>query len=422
MLLAALRDIRADRTPDLKANSDGAEFAELIEEVGALARERITLQKDRQGEAANFEAFLATMEEGVLVTDSRHVIRRVNPSLITMFSLRQSPVGQTVLSALRGVEIERIIAATLATGSQQQADHEITQVKPVRHVAMTATPMRHVSGEPRVVLILRDMTRLRQLEDVRREFVANVSHELRTPLAIFQGYLETLIETPDLDRPEVVEILNVLKRHSNRLNLLVEDLLILARLESRHERMKIEHIELGEFLDGALRDWAQRSGGKKVKLTVAADDEEVEFFGDRLRLEQVMSNLIDNAVKYTEPGGSVSVRGARAECGIEIKVSDTGIGIPPTDLPHIFERFYRADKARSRDQGGTGLGLSIVKHITQSHGGTVVAESTFGRGTTIIVKLPLRPPLPDGSGAEPGGEMEPAVDTGEDEAKARLAP
>ncbi|MEO8353980.1 MAG: ATP-binding protein, partial [Chthoniobacteraceae bacterium] len=380
------------------------------------------LRKDRQGEAAHFEAFLATMEEGVLVADSRHVIRRVNPSLISMFSLRQDPVGQTVLTALRGVEIERIISATLETGRQQQADHEITQVKPVRQVAMTATLMRHGSGEPRVVLILRDMTRLRQLEEVRREFVANVSHELRTPLAIFQGYLETLIDTPDLDRAEIVEILSVLKRHSTRLNLLVEDLLILARLESRHERMKIEHIELGEFLDGAMRDWTQRSGGKKVKLAVEADEDEVEFFGDRFRLEQVISNLIDNAVKYTEPGGQVSVRGSTIESGIEIRVSDTGIGIPPADLPHIFERFYRADKARSRDQGGTGLGLSIVKHITQSHGGTVVAESTFGRGTTITVKLPLRPPHPDGSGAEPGGNLEPAVDAGEDEAKARFTP
>lgn len=422
LLADAVRDLRGGRAIQLRPLPPGAEISRLAEELGGLAEEHRLVRKVRQREDANFEAFLATMEDGVLVADSRHIIRRANPSLISMFSLRHDPQGQSVLTALRGVGIERIVAATFASGRPQHAAHEISQVRPPRQVAMTATPMRDASGEPGVVLIFRDLTRLRQLEDVRREFVANVSHELRTPLAIFQGYIETLIDAPDMPRTEIVEILNVLRRHSERLNLLVEDLLILARLESRHDRMKIEPIDLREFLGAAVRDWMPRSREKEIELTAEAFGEGAEFFGDRLRLEQVVSNLIDNAVKYTERGGRVSVRGARQEQGVEITVSDTGIGIPPNDLPHIFERFYRADKARSRDRGGTGLGLSIVKHIAHLHGGTVTAESVFGTGTTIAVKLPMRPGREEASAAEPGREMEPAIDGGEDEAQARLAP
>jgi two-component system, OmpR family, phosphate regulon sensor histidine kinase PhoR len=248
--------------------------------------------------------------------------------------------------------------------------------------------------------------RLKQLEEVRREFVANVSHELRTPLAIFQGYLETLIDNPEMPPDELSANLAVLKKHSKRLNLLVEDLLVLARLESRAERLRIEPVDPVALLTGIATDWKLRAAEKNIPLAVECANDAPEFEADVMRTEQVLNNLIDNAIKYTERGGTVSVRAAAAQGGIEFRVSDNGIGLTPDDLPHIFERFYRADKARSRELGGTGLGLSIVKHIVQLHGGKAGAESAYGRGTTIIVWLPLkqRP-----STAQPRGAVQPAV-------------
>ena len=234
-------------------------------------------------------------------------------------------------------------------------------------------------------------TRLRQLEEVRTEFVANVSHELRTPLSIFQGYTETLIDQPDMPPEEARPILEIMHRHSRRLNALVEDLLILARLESRDEKLQLAPLEVGKFLQDAVRDWAMRSVAKQIALTAEIAPGVPVISADAFRLEQVMGNLIENAIKYTNHGGSVTVRAAAADDGVEIRVEDTGLGIPATDVPRIFERFYRADKGRSREHGGTGLGLSIVKHIVLAHGGNVHAESEQGRGTSIVIRLPKTP-------------------------------
>ena len=234
--------------------------------------------------------------------------------------------------------------------------------------------------------------RLRQLEEVRTEFVSNVSHELRTPLSIFQGYTETLLDHPDMPPEDARPILEIMHRHSRRLNALVEDLLILARLESRDEKLQLAPLEVGKFLQDAVRDWAKRSAEKQIALTTDLAPGLPVISADAFRLEQVMGNLIENAIKYTNHGGRVTVRARAEEEGVEIRVEDTGLGIPTADVPRIFERFYRADKGRSREHGGTGLGLSIVKHIVLAHGGNVRAESEQGRGTSIIFRLPKKPP------------------------------
>ncbi len=234
--------------------------------------------------------------------------------------------------------------------------------------------------------------RLRQLEEVRTEFVANVSHELRTPLSIFQGYTETLIDHPDMPPEEARPILEIMHRHSRRLNALVEDLLILARLESRDDKLQLAPLDMAKFLREAMTDWSLRSAEKKIALNADIAPGLPQISADVFRLEQVLGNLIDNAIKYTNSGGRVTVRATAVNNGVEIRVEDTGLGIPTDDLPRIFERFYRADKGRSREHGGTGLGLSIVKHIVLAHGGTVRAESEQGKGTSIILMLPKTPP------------------------------
>jgi two-component system phosphate regulon sensor histidine kinase PhoR len=380
-----------------------ANIAQHIEEV----------RRVQSAETANLQTILGSMAEGVMVIDSRHVIRKVNPSFIRILDLRADPVNQTVLRALRDVHFEEIVSDTFSTGKPQSTEVSVGAGKAPRHLALTATVMRDASGENTVLLICHDVTRLKQLEDVRREFVANVSHELRTPLAIFQGYLENLLDNPTLPRAELVGILEVLKKHSTRLNALVEDLLIIARLESRKEKLNIELIEPRGLIEDIVADWKIRADKKEIELTGECDPNTPEFEADAFRIEQMMNNLVENALKYTESGGVVLVRGSALPFGIEFRVDDSGIGITPQDLPHIFERFYRADKARSREQGGTGLGLTIVKHIAQLHGGSVHAESTYGKGTSITIRLPLTQPYDDPSGSQPGGEIEPEVNPAE---------
>jgi two-component system phosphate regulon sensor histidine kinase PhoR len=382
-----LEELAAGRKPESFVFRHGGRFARLTHPLDKIAEEREKLNHELHDEAFNLQTILASMEEGVMVVDAHHTLRLVNPSFTSLFDLKTDPVGQTVLRTLRETAFEELVTKALQTGQAQRGDVERTADK--RHFAVHAVPVKEFSGGPCVVAIIRDMTRLRQLEEVRREFVANVSHELRTPLSIFHGYLENLVDAPSMPRKDQMEIFEILRKHSRRLNALLEDLLTLARLESRQEKMARVSMELPALLRSVAGDWSQKLAAKKLTLNVEAADNLPRVPADPQRLEQVLHNLLQNAVKYTETGGNIALRAAAYNGTVEVRVEDTGLGIPPADLPHIFERFYRADKARTRELGGTGLGLSIVKHIIQLHGGSVTAESKYGKGTTIILNLPL---------------------------------
>jgi two-component system phosphate regulon sensor histidine kinase PhoR len=382
-----LEQLAAGRKPEGFVFRHGGRFARLTYPLEKIAEAQERLRKEVHDESFNLGTILASMEEGVMVVDAHHALRLVNPSFRTLFDLKADPVGQTVLRTLRETAFEEIISAALRTGQTQHG--EVDRNSDKRHFAVHAVPVRELAGGPGVVAIIRDTTRLRQLEEVRREFVANVSHELRTPLSIFHGYLENLIDAPNMPRKEQAEIFDILRKHSRRLNALLEDLLTLARLESRQEKLVRVPLELPALLRSVAGDWDQKLTAKKLKLTIEAPDDLPHVTADTQRLEQVLHNLLENAVKFTDAGGTIHLRARRLQGEIEVRVEDTGLGIPPSDLPHIFERFYRADKARTREHGGTGLGLSIVKHIIQLHGGSVAAESKYGKGTTIILHLPL---------------------------------
>lgn len=368
----------------------GGRFAGLTDRLERVTREQERLRRQAEDERFDLRAILASMADGVMVVNSRHVLRLVNPSFLALFGLRGSPLGQSTLRTLRDAEFDAMVTAVLRTREPQSREINLHGGASPPCLAVNAVPLRDSRGEQGVLVIFRDVSRLKQLEEVRREFVANVSHELRTPLTIFHGYVETLLETPDLPREELLSVLSVLQKHSQRLNALVEDLLILARLESRHERMKREPVDPAELLRSIATDWRDKAKKKQVTITLEIPADLPALTGDRFRLEQVFTNLVDNAMKYTPAGGRIALRAQRTGDVVEVSVTDSGAGIPAGDLPHIFERFYRVDKARSRDQGGTGLGLSIVKHIVQAHGGTVRAESTQGRGTSIVLRFPLR--------------------------------
>ena len=262
---------------------------------------------------------------------------------------------------------------------------------------VSSVPMRDdgdsVTG---VVILFHDITQLKQLDDVRKDFVANVSHELRTPLSILRGYIETLRDNPDTSPQELSRILEVMERHSRRLGLLVDDILTLARLESVNSDLQLSDVSIAQLFQDIGREWEKKLAEKHLRLVVDLAGELPAVRADEMRLQEIIYNLLDNAVKYSRDGGEIRLMARPHGNEIELSVSDAGVGIAKEDLPRIFERFYRADKARSGEGvRGTGLGLAIVKHIAQLHGGRVEAASQPGGGTTVRVLIPVQHPAPE---------------------------
>jgi two-component system phosphate regulon sensor histidine kinase PhoR len=254
------------------------------------------------------------------------------------------------------------------------------------HAVATKNESGNITG---ALVLFHDITELKKLDQVRRDFVANVSHELRTPLSIVRGYIETLLDSPETTEEELTRILRVMERHSNRLELLVEDLLTLAQLESANPNLHVERVDLSDLFREMIRDWEKKLGKKQLSIIVDVPPDLPAIRVDGTRLREAIYNLLENAVKYSREHGEIRLSARQRDGEIELSVSDDGIGITKQDLPRIFERFYRADKVRAPDKVcGTGLGLAIVKHIAQLHGGRVQAESEPCKGTTIRVILP----------------------------------
>jgi two-component system phosphate regulon sensor histidine kinase PhoR len=261
-----------------------------------------------------------------------------------------------------------------------------------RTLQVHAVPLRLGPGETGVAMVLHDITALRQLEQVRTEFVANVSHELRTPLTAIQGYLETLLGGAMEDPANARRFLEVVFRHTERLGRLLNDLTDLSNIELGRVSLQLGPVSLAEVVEGTLDIIRVKADAGGVRLEARLPAELPAVQADRDRLAQILINLVDNAVKYTPPGGEVAVEATAGEGLVEVAVRDTGVGIPPADLPRITERFYRVDRARSRELGGTGLGLAIVKHLVAAHGGALVIESRPGEGTRVRVTLPAATP------------------------------
>jgi len=358
----------------------------------SIFRRQQQLSQQITGRESGTQAILGAMQDGLLAVDTRRHITLMNRTFGDLFELRDGKVGAPLLETVRHATLDRLIAETLRTGKAMQSELTLTDSKTnaERHVEMSAVAMKdHVDLTTGAVVLFHDITQLKRLDQIRSDFVANVSHELRTPLSILRGYIETLVDNPKTSREELSRILRVMERHSKRLGLLVEDLLSLAQLESSNTNLEIDQVRLPELFDHILRDWKKKLGEKNLKVLVNLPPDAPLILGDETRLQEVLYNLLENAVKYSRQNGEIRLQAARRGSEIVLSVSDDGIGIRKNDLPRIFERFYRADKARSRELGGTGLGLAIVKHIAQLHGGRVEAESEPGRGTSIRVVLPI---------------------------------
>ena len=357
-------------------------------------RRQEQLDKQIAGRESGTQAILGTMQDGLLVVDMGRHITLMNRTFENLFELRDTAVGAPLLESVRHATLDRLIAETLRTGKPMQSELMLTDSKTnERHVEVSAVPMKDDADVTTgAVVLFHDITELKRIDQIRRDFVANVSHELRTPLSILRGYIETLLDNPKTPREELACILQIMERHSKRLGLLVDDLLSLAQLESSSANLEIGEVHLRELFDNVIRDWKQGLAKKNLTVIVDLAPDMLPICADETRLQEVLYNLLENAVKYSPENGEIRLQAARRGSEIVVSVSDNGIGISKGDLPRIFERFYRADKARGRELGGTGLGLAIVKHIVQLHGGRAEAESEPGQGTTVRVFLPMNMP------------------------------
>jgi two-component system phosphate regulon sensor histidine kinase PhoR len=362
------------------------------DEFGLLSRTLTTLAGDLKArvgdlvaERDRLSAILAGMAEGVVVIDAAKRIVVANPAAGEILGARGELVGSALDAAVADPALRRFIVEGGTGSGVHESEIETGGGKSIAIYVRLLSPRASVAAGG-TVIVLRDMTRMRHLLTLRRDFVANVSHELRTPVAAIQGYAETLLEQ-NADAATARQFLEIIHRQSQRIGALVADLLTLSELQTKpNEDIVREPVNLASLASNVietLRGGAQTKEAR-VSVDVASD---VQALGDPMGLEQVIQNLVDNALKYGRVGGEVRVRGERKDGRVVLTVSDDGPGIAAEHLPRLFERFYRVDAGRSREQGGTGLGLAIVKHLVESMGGSVEVESEVGRGTRFRVEL-----------------------------------
>lgn len=364
----------------------------LEERLRQASRRELALEERQQRGLAEVttrqQAVFNSMVEGLMLLDHAGRIQLVNPALERWFNLTGDIRGQTVIEATRLLSLQDVVDRTRELGQVVNSEIDLPGGSP-RVLAVNASALpdgREGSGG--MILVFHDLTRLKQLENARKEFVANVSHELRTPLSMIKGYVETLLDGAKADPEVATRFLQTIRKHTDRLAFLIEDLLAISQLESGRTALNLHQFRLHSLVEEVFGDLRTRAMEKQISLENQVPDL-LELRADPGRIQQVLFNLVDNAIKYGRYDGFVRIHAEPSAGGvIRISVQDNGAGVPPEARERVFERFYRADRARSREQGGTGLGLAIVKHIVQFHGGEVWIESQSGQGTTFFFTLP----------------------------------
>jgi two-component system, OmpR family, phosphate regulon sensor histidine kinase PhoR len=336
---------------------------------------------------AQQQVLFNSMLEGLLLLDRSRRIYLANRAFKNLFGIKIELRGKTIMEALRLHELADLVERVETEGQVFDYELKLPELSG-RWLRVNAAIISNSAGEREgTILVFHDLTRLKQLERTREDFVANVSHELRTPLSLIKGYVETLLDGARNDPAVAERFLKIIERNTERLDLLIQDLLTISALESGRMKLDLQPVELRPLVEKIFTDFQAKAINKSVSLVNELP--ELTASADGNRLDQVLANLVDNAIKYGRAQGTVRVGGKKTDDGkLEMFVQDDGPGIPPEALDRVFERFYRVDKARSRDQGGTGLGLSIVKHIIHSHGGEAWARSESGKGATFFFTLP----------------------------------
>jgi len=392
--------VRVDRLKDFSRRVAEGDFRPLTRDGSGDALEALGLSLNRTAarldrtirtlvEERNLSsAILGSMVEGVAVVDGSEHLVFANQGFAEILGLDVPPVpGSSLLEVVRQTELIEAVRQVLR--GEPRVQSEIATGTLRQHFFATTVAAVQAGDTSGAVVVLHDITELRKLERVRRDFVANVSHELRTPLTAIQGFAETLLAGAIDDPHNRTRFLEIILEHSRRLARLTEDLLMLSKMDAERLEMEFRRISISQLMESCLETSQHRAKEKRLEIRLDAPNGLPEISGDRRRLAEVLQNLLDNAIQYTLPGGEITLKAEARSDEIIVTVSDTGIGIPKADQPRIFERFYRVDAARSREAGGTGLGLSIAKHLVEAHGGRLWVESELGQGSRFHFSVPV---------------------------------
>jgi len=374
------RPIDADRSGDALE----ALAVSLNDTAARLDRTIRTLTEERNLSAA----ILGSMVEGVAVVNARERLLFANPGFAEILELDAPPQpGSALVEVVRQTELIEAVREVLK-GAPRVETEIVTGTLRQRFFAVTVASVRAAEASGAVV-VLHDITDLRKLERVRRDFVANVSHEFKTPLTAIQGFAETLLAGAMDDRQNRLRFLEIILDHSRRLARLTDDLLKLSKMDAERLELEIRRLSVSQFVESCIETTQRSAAEKDLRISVNVGEKLPDIAADRRLLAEVLQNLLDNAIQYTPSGGQIMVSASANGNEVTFTVSDTGIGIPRADQPRIFERFYRVDVARSREVGGTGLGLSIAKHLVEAHGGRIWVESEVGQGSQFHFTVPV---------------------------------
>ena len=364
------------------------ELGMIAESLNSMAKQ-LDEKLDIIGEQNNLqEVVLKSMKEGVLAVDYEERVLLLNETASSILGISDKNLtGKTLQEVIRVSEIQKFFKKIISEGNPQEAEI-ILQHDKDKFLQLSGTLLYDMDNKAiGALVVFNDISNLKHLDTLKKDLVANVSHELRTPVTTIKGFIETLKEGAIDDPKNAERFLNIISKHIDRLNMLIDDLLILAKLEEKPEEVKLDEEKIRPLLRSVVEDFEFKANEKKITIDIACDEKLTARINKHL-IEQAISNLLDNAVKYSDKKTGIEVSAHRDEDKLVIVVKDEGYGISQEHIPRLFERFYRIDKGRSREEGGTGLGLAIVKHIVNTMHGTIDVESTLGVGTTFIVKIP----------------------------------
>lgn len=345
------------------------------------------LESQCQDSMKYFETVVKSITDGLIIVDNKGYITFVNESCKEILKIEEAAEGKKFIEVVRNIDLMNLLKKCMETMTEEKEEILIKKSGQDIYIFAKAIPVLNAVGEISfLVLILQNITKLKQLENIRRDFIANISHELKTPVTTIKGYAETLLDGAIDDKKTARRFLEIIRNQADRLTALIEDILTLSRIEYGEIRIEKEKVMLDSLVESIFQTLSDKAQKKELYMKKIIPPDTL-IFADREKLLQILINLIDNAIKFTEKGG-VTVRFFK-ENGVQtISVEDTGIGIPAEHLPRIGERFYRVDKARSRQLGGTGLGLAIVKHLVSAHGWQLKIESEVGVGTKAKILIP----------------------------------
>jgi len=371
----------------LETSDETKKLADNINYLVDELRSQIRLANE---EKSKLMTAFTSMTEGVLILDAEDKIEFVNSSLSNMLSDQYGDLnGKTLMEALRNVDLQKAFFKFKEIHAIVSEEVNLGNIEPVI-LNVSISSVHNYPGEEKVMLVFHDVTRLKKLEKIRVDFVANVTHEIRTPLTAIIGYLETIQAGATSSNEDVKKFIGISLKQAGRLNRLVEDLLVISKIELGEIKFHFEEVSIRDAFEGAIPLVEAKAEIKKIKIHNNIQENISCVWADKDRLTQILVNILDNAVKFTPENGNVTIETNKNDKYVILTITDTGIGVPKEEVQRLGERFYRVDRSRSRDLGGTGLGLSIVKHLMIAHGGKIEIESQLGRGTKVSLHFPLK--------------------------------